>query len=71
MQLWYGNNLDGYILKLEGVSVEDAWKWISNWRKDNAPQLHLDGHGYYRSHETDGVTHIDYGSHVNFFEIRP
>ena len=71
MQLWHGNDLDGYTLKLESVSVQDAWRWIGNWRSTNAPQLHLDGHGYYRYHEIDGVTHIDYGSHVNFFEIRP
>jgi hypothetical protein len=43
---------------------KEAWEYVSS-------VAHLQGHGYYyRQHKTEsGATHIDYGSHSNFFEL--
>lgn len=66
--LHWGNSEDGYVLVAEDVTQEEAWKAINAWVKEKAPKLGL----YYRSHMTEeNAQHIDYGSHINFFQIRP
>lgn len=72
VNLYWGNDAEGYLLKEENVTAKEAWRQISLWRETHAPALHLNGKGIYRSHITsDGVQHIDYGSHHNFFKMEP
>ena len=49
----------------KGSSRKDCWKIVSDYI---ANKLNINPY-YYSTYEKDGTTHIDYGSHYNFFLI--
>lgn len=70
--VFHGNDEDGYHIVEGNLTEDEAWRFVHDWRRIKKPNLHADGHGYYRLHITaEGYTHIDYGSHTEFFQFRP
>lgn len=68
VELFWGNEMEGYS-RLTASKRDEAWRFMTNWLGKKFPVSY---HRYYRCHVTeDGVEHIDYGSHTNFFQMRP